>query len=171
MESGGLRGDYYWYPKLSEAYSVGDDFAAYVGCPKGQERLACLRKLPEKDISIPITKWVKDWIPELLKNHGFNVPLPKDLPHVASAGYPATPFGLVIDGSPLGLPDSPMNLLRKGDFNKVPLILGTNRDGGSYIGAATPLAYGSFPFLENDLDKMARWLLENKTDRAEFVKL
>merc|ERR1712159_252928 len=64
-----------------------------------------------------------------------------------------------------------MYLLRKGDFNKVPLILGTNRDGGSYIGAATPLAYGSFPFLENDLGKMARWLLENTTDRAEFVKL
>jgi len=172
MESGDLRDDYYWYPKLSEAYSVGDDLAAHLGCPKGtQDRLACLRKLPEKDITIPFTRWMADWFPELLKNHGINVPLPKDLPHVASPGYPATPFGPTIDGTAAGLPDAPMKLLQRGEFNKVPLIIGTNRDGGSYIGVGTPLAYGAFPLLENDLNKMANWLFENATDQSQFMKL
>merc|ERR1712100_609298 len=98
MESGDLRDDYYWYPKLSEAYSVGDDLAAH-------------------------------------------------------------------------LPDAPMKLLQRGEFNKVPLIIGTNRDGGSYIGVGTPLAYGAFPLLENDLNKMANWLFENETDQSQFMKL
>jgi len=90
---------------------------------------------------------------------------------VASPGYPLTPYGLVVDGSPLGLPDAPMKLLQKGEFNKVPLIIGTNRDGGSYIGVATPVAYGAFPILENDMHKMSRWLLENETDQAELLRL
>jgi para-nitrobenzyl esterase len=172
MESGDLRSDYYWYPKLSEAYKFGDEFAAKLGCPTGmKDRLACLRALPEGDVALPVTNWVKDWIPELLKDHGFNVPMPADLPDVASPGYPATPFGPVIDGSPAGLPDAPMKLLQSGKFNKVPLIIGTNKDGGSYIGVGTPLAYGAFPLLENDLNKMSRWLFANKTDQARFLQL
>jgi carboxylesterase type B len=175
MESGDLRADYYWYPRLSEAYKAHEAFADKVGCPSGPNRLACLRNLPEKDIALPCTKWVADWFPELQNYHpeyfGQGHPLPKDLPSVASPGYPATPFGPVIDGSPAGLPDDPMKLLRSGKFNKVPLIIGTNRDGGSYIGVATPLAYGAFPLLDNDLDKMARWLFTNKTDQDRLLQL
>lgn len=172
MESGDLRSDYYWYPKLSEAYEAGDAFATKLGCPSGRkDRLACLRRLPEEDITIPFTNWVADWVPELLKYHGFDVPLPKDIPTVASPGYPNCAFGPVIDGSPAGLPDAPMKLLQEGKFHKVPLIIGTNRDGGSYIGVGTPLAYGAFPLLDNDLNKMAEWLFTNKTDRLRFLEL
>jgi len=171
MDSGDLRSDYYWFPHLEDAYKVGDAYAAKLGCPKGQDRVACMRNLKDMEITIPATNWVADWIPELLRNHGIDAALADDLPHAASPGYPVTPFGPTIDGTAAGLPDAPMKLLQKGQFNKVPLFIGTNRDGGSYIGVATPLAYGAFPVLDNDLDKMARWLFTNKTDQLDFLKL
>jgi carboxylesterase type B len=171
MDSGDLRSDYYWFPHVNDAYKVGDDYAAKLGCPTGKDRVTCLRNLKEVEITIPATNWVSDWIPELLRYHGFNASIPSDEPHAASPGYPVTLFGPTIDGTSAGLPDAPMKLLENGEFNKVPLFIGTNRDGGSYIGVGTPLAYGAFPVLDNDLDKMARWLFTNETDQRNFMKL
>merc|ERR1719389_981506 len=65
MDSGDLRSDYYWFPHLNDAYKVGDDYAAKLGCPKGQDRVTCLRNLKEVEITIPFTNWVSDWLPEL----------------------------------------------------------------------------------------------------------
>jgi carboxylesterase type B len=39
----------------------------------------------------------------------------------------------VIDGSAVGVLDRPMNLVRKGIFNKVPAIFGSNENDGSYF--------------------------------------
>ncbi len=41
------------------------------------------------------------------------------------------PWGPTIDGSNVGLLDLPLNLLKKGKFNKVPVIFGTNKNEGS----------------------------------------
>jgi carboxylesterase type B len=123
------------------------------------------------EVTIPATNWVSDWLPELMRYHGIDANIAADEPHAASPGYPVTLFGPTIDGTATGLPDAPMKLLEKGEFNKVPLFIGMNRDGGSWIGVATPLAYGAFPVLDNDLDKMARWLFTNKTDQLNFLKL
>jgi carboxylesterase type B len=40
------------------------------------------------------------------------------------------PFGPAIDGSKVGLPDLPLTLIQKGQFNRVPCIFGTNKDEG-----------------------------------------
>ncbi|KAF4656957.1 hypothetical protein FOL47_008663, partial [Perkinsus chesapeaki] len=50
-------------------------------------------------------------------------------PPWASILFPIHPVGPVIDGSTL--PDVPLALVQKGDFNKVPLIVGGNRDEGT----------------------------------------
>ncbi|KAF4656955.1 hypothetical protein FOL47_008661 [Perkinsus chesapeaki] len=50
-------------------------------------------------------------------------------PPWASILFPFNPVGPVIDGSTL--PDVPLALVQKGDFNKVPLIVGGNRDEGT----------------------------------------
>jgi carboxylesterase type B len=41
------------------------------------------------------------------------------------------PWGPAIDGSKYGLLDTPLNLLKAGQFNKVPTIFGTNANEGS----------------------------------------
>jgi hypothetical protein len=38
--------------------------------------------------------------------------------------YPLMPWGPAIDGSPTGLPDLPVTLLQRGQYNKVPTIFG-----------------------------------------------
>jgi len=45
--------------------------------------------------------------------------------------YPAMPWGPAIDGSPVGLTDTPLSLIKAGKWAKVPLLLGTNNDEGS----------------------------------------
>lgn len=49
------------------------------------------------------------------------------LPKVA----PLMPWGPAIDGTATGLLETPLSLMQKGQFNRVPLIIGTNNDEGS----------------------------------------
>lgn len=66
---------------------------------------------------------------------------------------PIMPWGTTIDGTQTALPDLPLNLLQKGQFNKVPVIFGTVLNEGSYFVPALPfLANGThFPPKEGDL--------------------
>lgn len=173
LESGGQKASYFWYPNQSEAFKYGEEFASNLGCsPQLDDRLKCLRNLPEGAVTTTVANWVRDWIPELLHNHGIKVPLPVDLPTIAPPGYPVTQWGPTIDGSPAGLPDAPMTLFEAGKFAKVPLIIGENKDDGSYLAWAVPLAYGSFPFLETDVKKHAKWLFtNNETNQNDWLKI
>jgi para-nitrobenzyl esterase len=50
--------------------------------------------------------------------------------------YPLMPWGPMFDGNRYALPDLPINMITKGDFNKVPLLIGTNGDEGTMFTAA-----------------------------------
>lgn len=41
---------------------------------------------------------------------------------------PVMPWGPVVDGSELGLPARPLDMIKAGNFAKVPLIIGSNLD-------------------------------------------
>jgi len=53
--------------------------------------------------------------------------------------YPIMPVGPVIDGTEVGTMDVPMRLVEVGKFNKVPLILGSNEDGGTIFETQLPV--------------------------------
>lgn len=90
-------------PTLEEAERIGDDFAAAAGCGSAADAAACLRALPAQTVS--------------------------DLASIPGSGYQYGAHGTVaptINGSTL-----PMTLrqaLRTGRVNRVPVIVGTDRD-------------------------------------------
>jgi carboxylesterase type B len=95
-------------------------------------------------------------------------PLPKDIPDFASPLWPLMPFGPVIDGTDVGLQDQPYTLMTKGEFSKVPLIVGANKDGGAYFGAALPLLWGDMHW---NFTKTVEWFLPNKTDQQRALEI
>lgn len=95
-------------------------------------------------------------------------PLPKDIPDFASPLWPLMPFGPCIDGTDVGLPDVPYTLMQKGEFAKVPLIVGANKDGGGYFGLALPLLWGG---LKSDFKKTTEWFLPDQKDRDTAMEL
>lgn len=52
--------------------------------------------------------------------------------------YPIMPVGPCIDGSAVGTMDIPMKMVEAGRFNKVPLIVGSNEDGGTIFEPMMP---------------------------------
>jgi para-nitrobenzyl esterase len=85
-----------------KAYEQGKKFAEQVGC-KGSDRLQCLRKLPAEKM----------------------VPKGENLIVSAISGKTVIPSPS-IDG--YVLKDQPINLIRQGDYNKMPVMLGHTRD-------------------------------------------
>ncbi len=63
------------------------------------------------------------------------------------------PWGPAIDGAKVGLLDTPLNLLTKGQFNNVPTIFGTNKNEGSiFVPAIIAMVPGThFPPQDADL--------------------
>jgi len=49
------------------------------------------------------------------------------------------PWALAIDGSKQGLTDVPLTLIRQGNFNNVPVIMGTNKNEGSIFIPMMPI--------------------------------
>lgn len=66
---------------------------------------------------------------------------------------PIMPWGPTIDGTQTALPDLPLTLIEKGQFNKVPAIFGTNKDEGTIFVPALPLIVKGthFPPTPDDL--------------------
>ena len=62
-------------------------------------------------------------IGELMGKITSKIPLP--------ALAPAMAWGPCVDGTDVALPDRPLNMFKKGQFNDVPTIFGTNKDEGS----------------------------------------
>merc|ERR1712137_98443 len=94
--------------------------------------------------------------------------LPSDIPDFASPLWPLMPFGPVIDGTDVGLHDQPYALMKRGDFAKVPLIVGANQDGGAYFGAVLPLLWGNWHW---NFTKMVEWFLPNATDSQRALEI
>merc|ERR1711981_762336 len=120
-----------FFQNQTQAFEFYDEWATILGCPKhesGADRLHCLRNLKEADLVISFAQMAKDMIARILDE-----PLPQDIPDFASPLWPLMPFGPVIDGTDAGLPDMPLTLVQQGKHHKVPLMLGSNKDGGAYF--------------------------------------
>lgn len=89
-------------------------------------------------------------------------PMPADMPAFASPLWPLMPFGPTVDGTDVGLPDVPYKMIVKGDFAKVPLIVGANHDGGAYFGPIIPWLWSG---VAADFNRTLEWFLLNKTDQ------
>lgn len=99
--------------------------------------LACLRSLPTADLLKtledalnPNWPWTgQHWTgrqPPLTFGPGIEPP----------ALAPFLPWGPAIDGSTAGLLGMPLDLIRAGQYNRVPFMLGTNKDDGSIFAPA-----------------------------------
>lgn len=62
-------------------------------------------------------------------------------------------------------------LFDSGNFSKVPLIIGGNKDDGAYIGPLLSLLWGAFPLTGYDLDKLTEWMLPVEADRVRAKEL
>jgi para-nitrobenzyl esterase len=125
---------------------IGSQMAAYgaaLGCPEGAGQLACMRGKS---------------IPELLAMS--MQPMPG-----AGGGFDGRwSFAAVLDGPNGFLPDTPQALFDRGDFAKVPYLLGSNNDEGTtFVIRATPLT--------TDAEYMADLQMRYKDKAAEVYAL
>jgi para-nitrobenzyl esterase len=94
-----------WWPTLSDGESLGDDFAAALGCTDPAQVLACMRSKSRPQVLLA---------------------LPSGQQQFSESARAA--WGPVVDG--LEIPDQPRILYENGAFNRVPVILGATRDEG-----------------------------------------
>ncbi|CAK9092745.1 unnamed protein product [Durusdinium trenchii] len=122
MESGTSDVSFFFQP-LPQAKAYYEDLAERLQCPKslGVWQLPCLRALPaERLVEV-------------------EAGLDGQRPAVHSPLWPLMPNGPAIDGTESGLLDVPIELVRRGHFNKVPLLLGSNENGGSIFEPMLPM--------------------------------
>jgi len=93
---------------LAEAESVGNDFAAALGCTDPAQVLACMRGATRNQVMLALPS------------------IPGGQQRFSE--IPGIPWGPVVDG--LEIPDQPRRLFEDGKFNRVPLIIGATRDEG-----------------------------------------
>merc|ERR1712232_121605 len=79
------------------------------------------------------------------------------------------PVGPVIDGTEVGTMDVPMRLVHAGKFNKVPLILGANEDGGTIfeplLPQVVPQAEWPASLHSNTVNSTFSWMFQNSSDK------
>eukprot|EP00762_Andalucia_godoyi_P002878 ANDGO_04398.mRNA.1 Acetylcholinesterase len=141
------------------------DWAEARGCPReGPQLLSCLRgktvgQLFEGHVTVLGPGQTADAVnwdtfvnyPEVMLAA---YPQLGKLSDYLPALFPVMPFGPTIDGSQDGLPDLPLNLVRSGKFNKVPIIMGTNKEEGSIFLPVMPIIVKGvmFPYNEHSLE-------------------
>lgn len=168
MESG--TSDLSWFfPNLDNATAYYEYIAAEFGCNDSTTKIDCLRKLPAKDFVVAFSQWASDSAARKLPG-----PLPSDIPDFGSPLFPVMPNGPAVDGSPMGLTGVPLDLVRAGGSANVPLMLGSNRDGGDFL-LEQLLRYtvpgGKFPADKTTFNKTVRWILDNPELEAELASL
>jgi len=130
MESGSCESKEFFLDQKT-ATDFGANWTTAAGCDAdklGHDAfLSCVRQLPVEAI-------LKFNMPEKIRIH---VP----------PFYPLMPWGPMYDGNRHALPDLPINMLTRGDFNKVPLLIGTNGDEGTMFTAAAILEAQISPLL------------------------
>ena len=142
VQSGNCDNQYVFAPRIT-AESKSERFAERVGCGKDlqpQEMAACLR-------SVPLAK--------LIEHQLYPVGLHPDQDLVPMA--PILPWVPVVDGSPSGLPLRPADGFAKGDFNRVPILMGTTHDEGSLFAPLVPaMTAHSFSPLREVTEQLSR---------------
>ena len=110
------------WPTLADAESLGDDFAATVGCTDPTQVLACMRSKPMAQVLLAFPNGQQEF-----------------------AQTPRVAWSPVVDG--LDIPDQPRVLYEGGAFNRVSIIIGATRDEGwiyadrSFPAGLTPPQY------------------------------
>lgn len=88
--------------KLADAQAMGQAFAERLGCPQGAGQLACMRSKPADAVL-------------------------RAAPSVDFANLPSLmAFNPYVDG--VVVPAAPKDLIRSGDFHRMPVLLGSNKD-------------------------------------------
>jgi len=102
------------YYGVAQAVEFGKSYARLVGCVSSDDKqlVACMRNLPT-------TQLLSGWSG-----------MPSNAPFVPRL-WPVMPWGPAIDGTPVGLLDLPLTLIKAGKFNRVPVIVGTNENEGN----------------------------------------
>eukprot|EP00164_Ancoracysta_twista_P004684 GFYU01006332.1.p1 GENE.GFYU01006332.1~~GFYU01006332.1.p1 ORF type:complete len:472 (+),score=152.04 GFYU01006332.1:138-1418(+) len=141
IESGSCDSPFFFQAK-EKATSFGKLFSKAIGCDpakhSGADLLKCLRALPENKVMLGLESWLGPNYPEKSSLidifghkhtiHGFVSPL-----------APVMPFGPTVDGTQHTMPLVPLELIKQGKFNKVPVIMGTNRDEGNVFAIMFPI--------------------------------
>lgn len=148
-ESGTSELSWFFQPRnlATEFY---ESWAEALACPSGDSQLACLQGMPASNFSNPPSGLVG-----------------------RSPSFPSFSVGPVIDGSEHGLRDVPATLVRAGKYHKVPLILGSNEDGGSVF---EPLIGGIVPganlesLSQKDVDLILDWSFTHE-DQAKITSM
>ncbi|KAF4652904.1 hypothetical protein FOL47_010803 [Perkinsus chesapeaki] len=136
-----------FFQQPDDAYRYYDWVAQeLVGC-KDANDMDCLRKADASKFTLP-------------KNVRFD---PEKCPEWGSPIFPMMPVGPCIDGKIL--PDIPLNMVKKGKFNKVPTIVGTNRDEGTAFVAGLSGVVPGVPRQPDmdDVNTLLFYMLQNET--------
>jgi carboxylesterase type B len=169
IEESGTTKQGCFFQAKDDAFKFNRQWASIKGCNStGKELMTCLRKIPSDAFVVAATDMVKGWVARLSHK-----PLPSSVPDWACPLFPTNAWGMVVDGSDVGLPDWPLNLLKSGHFSKVPMISGANINGGALFAFLFPLLWGDFPYpvQRTNLTKISEWFLPNATDRQKFLQL
>lgn len=115
LESGTSRLSWFFQPYRGHSQEFYAQWAEKIGCPRsGPAQLACLRRVDVRLLVSPPP--------------GITVAPPSYDPTLKAVSFSVGP---AIDGSEVGLEGVPLDLLRQGRFNRVPLIVGACKDGGT----------------------------------------
>lgn len=160
MESGSCDSPAFFQP-LSIAVNFSLMYADALGCNQSDStaQLSCLRSLSTSDLMKSILSWFNpNWpynttpsfgsYPTLREYYKETTGLSDEyIPTIVPSLTPMFPWGPAIDGTEVGLMRLPYQSLLHGNYNKVPWIIGTNRNEGSIFIPLLPLivANTSFP--------------------------
>ena len=185
IESGTLDAPQFFQP-LADAVAFNSLYAAALGCPRdaaGSDapQAACMRKLPVADMLLSLADFFNpDWpctvagrCPPALEGAARHFGAARTLPALA----PLMPWGPAIDGAVLT--DTPLRRVRAGAYNRVPVLMGTNKDEGSIFipvfplilpGTSFPPAMADVPrFVEHAYDMYDAALVQNLTQTLMCV--
>ena len=139
------------------AVNFGKGFVKHIGCGDGGLlTLECIRALPTDDVLNYLLMFPNEF------HFPPNTPLPTLMPVMSLAP--------VIDGSPIGVLDRPLNLIQKGIFNKVPAVFGSNENEGFLFVPMTFLMVNmSFPIDDQSVINVMMHLFHNNITTANAI--
>ena len=109
----GLESGFYEIPKASDRYQQGLDLAQKYNCDHASDAIKCLREVPADTIVLDQSTLFDLFNFTINPNRYFDV----------------LPYGIVVDG--VTLPRTPVEQVKAGEHNKVPVIIGTNKSEAS----------------------------------------
>lgn len=124
----------WFFQSKEDAFQLYSAFVEYLGCPSGEpNQLGCLQEIPAPFLIEAWARW-SDMILASNDGHGKQEHHPGYVPML----HLVCSFGPVIDGSEEGLIEAPYQLIKKGEFHRVPLVSGITRDEGSVFSLIIP---------------------------------